>query len=71
MELFISDKKLQYAVEEDGLRGRYGADMAKKIAMRLAAFGPAESLGDFWPPKSGPERCQELIGELAGNFPLT
>jgi len=68
MELFISDKKLLRAIEDDSLSGRYGAAMAKKILLRLTALRAAESLGDFWPPKSGPERCHELIGELAGTF---
>jgi plasmid maintenance system killer protein len=68
MELFISDKKLLRTIEDDSLSGRYGAGMAKKILLRLAALRAADSLGDFWPPKSGPERCHELIGELAGTF---
>src|SRR5438094_3896192 len=68
MELFISHKKLFRAIEDDSLNGRYGVPMAKKILLRLTALRAAESLGDFWPPKSGPERCHELIGELAGTF---
>jgi len=29
----------------------------------------AESLKDFWPPKTGPERCHQLIGgKLKGKF---
>ncbi len=68
MDLFISDKKLRRAIEADALCGRYGAAMAKKITLRLAALRAAESLGDFWPPKSGPERCHELIGDRAGTF---
>lgn len=42
--------------------------MAKKLALRLASLKAAESLADFWPPKSGPERCHELKGELKGTF---
>ncbi|MBX9582191.1 MAG: hypothetical protein K2X87_17945 [Gemmataceae bacterium] len=68
MDLVISDKKLLRAVEDDALAGRYGTAMAKKIALRLAALRAAESLGDFWPPKSGPERCHELLGARAGTF---
>ncbi|MCI0464529.1 MAG: type II toxin-antitoxin system RelE/ParE family toxin [Gemmataceae bacterium] len=68
MELFISDKKLLRAIEDGSLSGRYGAAMAKKILLRLNALRAAESLADFWPPKSGPERCHELIGKLAGLF---
>jgi plasmid maintenance system killer protein len=68
MEVFISDKKLRRAIEGDSLSGRYGAAMANKILLRLEALRAAESLADFWPPKSGPERCHELIGDLAGMF---
>lgn len=68
MELTITDKKLRRAIEDGSLQGRYGAQMAKKITLRLASLRAAESLGDFWPPKSGPERCHELIGDLAGMF---
>jgi len=68
MEVFISDKKLRRAIEDGSLGGRYGAVMAKKILLRLDALRAADSLVDFWPPKSGPERCHELIGELAGTF---
>jgi plasmid maintenance system killer protein len=34
----------------------------------LAALRAAESLGDFWPPESGPERCHELKADRAGTF---
>src|SRR5262245_56562008 len=68
MEIVISDKKLNRAIETDSLNGRYGSAMAKKICQRLAALQAADSLAVFWPPKSGPERCHELIGELAGTF---
>jgi len=29
---------------------------------------PTIPLGDFWPPKSGPERCHELKGNRKGAF---
>ncbi len=41
----------------------YGVNMAKKLALRLAALYAADSLADFWPPNSGPERCHELKGD--------
>lgn len=68
MDIVISDTKLRRAIEHDACKGRYGTDMAKKIALRLAALRAAESLGDFWPPKSGPERCHELKGNRAATF---
>jgi plasmid maintenance system killer protein len=49
---------------------QYGRDMTKKIMMRVNELRAAESLGDFWPPMSGPERCHELKGELAGMFSI-
>src|SRR5690242_20117954 len=68
MELHISDKSLRRALEAEALERRYGADMAKKLVLRLAALRAAKSLADFWPPKSGPERCHELKGDRAGTF---
>jgi len=44
--------------------------MAKKLRLRLDALKAAESLADLWPPKSGPERCHELKGELSGTFSI-
>lgn len=71
MEIFASDSKLRRAIEDPKVRQKLlGADMAKKLAIRLTAFKAAESLADFWPPKSGPERCHELIGDLAGTFSI-
>lgn len=68
MDLFISDKKLRRAIEQQTLDQRYGTDMSKRISLRLNTLRAAESLGDFWPPKSGPERCHELKGDLIGIF---
>src|SRR5690242_21744122 len=70
MELHISDKSLRRALEAEALERRYGADMAKKLVLRLAALRAAESLADFWPPKSGPERCHELKGTRTGTFSI-
>jgi len=69
MDIYVSDDKLRWAVEDEAAcKRRYGRDMAKKLALRLAAFKAADSLADFWPPKSGPERCHELKGDRAGVF---
>lgn len=69
MEIYIVHKKLRKAAEDEAVcKKLFGSDMAKKIELRLAALRAADSLGDFWPPKSGPERCHELKGELAGTF---
>jgi plasmid maintenance system killer protein len=69
MEIFISDKRLGKVIDDDvACRRQYGADMAKKLALRLASLRAADSLADFWPPKSGPERCHELKGDRKGTF---
>jgi len=69
MVISVSDKKLRSAVEDEtAARKLYGAGMAKKLALRLTALKAAASLAVFWPPKSGPERCHELKGNLAGIF---
>src|SRR5258706_4866244 len=69
MEISISDKRLRKVAHDDAAcRRQYGVDMAKKIKLRMAALRAAESLADFWPPKSGPERCHELKGDRPGTF---
>lgn len=61
--------KLKAALENEAVcQKEYGRDMTKKIMMRLNQLKAAISLADFWPPKSGPERCHELIGDMAGIF---
>ncbi|MDC3952750.1 hypothetical protein [Polyangium jinanense] len=44
--------------------------MAKKITLRMAALRAAATLADFWPPKTGPERCHKLTADLAGTFSM-
>jgi plasmid maintenance system killer protein len=69
MEIDVTDKKLRSALDNEAQYVRmYGADMAKKLSLRLAVLRAADSLVVFWPPKSGPERCHELKGERAGTF---
>ena len=71
MEILASDRKLQRALEDEKARQRmFGTDTAKKLVLRLTALEAAECLADFWPPKSGPERCHELLGDLAGTFSI-
>ncbi len=67
----IEENKLKRLLKAaDECRRRYGAPMAKKLRLRIDALEAAESLGDFWPPYSGPERCHELKGNLAGTFSM-
>jgi proteic killer suppression protein len=71
MNIEIPDRRLKKALEEEKeCRKCFGTEMAKKIRLRLVALYAAESLADFWPPSSGPERCHELIGDLAGTFSI-
>ncbi len=48
----------------------YGKEMAAKLTLRLAVLRAAQSLADFWPPLTRPERCHELKGNLAGVFSI-
>jgi len=60
---------LRRAIEDEvACKRLHGFDMAKKIRLRLAALRAADSLADFWPPNSGPERVHELKGGRAGTF---
>ena len=69
MDISISDKRLRKVANNPAACQRqYGVNMAKKIALRLASLRAAVTLADFWPPKSGPERCHELKGDRNGTF---
>jgi proteic killer suppression protein len=69
MEIHVSNKRLRADLEGEGARRRrFGNDMAKKLGLRLDALGAAQTLADFWPPNSGPERCHELKGDMTGTF---
>ena len=69
MEIRVKDKRLKAALEDEAIcRRERGVDMTKKLMLRMAVLSAAESLADFWPPMSGPERCHELKGDLAGQF---
>ena len=71
MEISVPNNRLRTRLQDDPARKRhYGTAMAKKIALRLAALHAAESLADFWPPKSRPERCHELHGNRTGLFSI-
>jgi proteic killer suppression protein len=69
MDISIGDRRLRRVANNPAACQReYGVNMAKKIALRLAALYAADSLADFWPPNSGPERCHELKGDRKGTF---
>ena len=69
MEVDIPDNKLRKAATDmKSAIKQYGPDMARKLHIRMASLKAADSLGVFWPPKSGPERCHELQGRDAAKF---
>jgi plasmid maintenance system killer protein len=71
MEVLVKDKKLKASLEDSATCQKlYGKDMAKKIRLRTDALVAAVSLVDLWPPMSGPERCHELKGDMAGIFSI-
>jgi proteic killer suppression protein len=72
MQIDIPSNRLRRDIEDGASRTkRFGRDMAQKIALRRSALIAAESLADFWPPHSGPERVHELKkGDLAGMFSM-
>ena len=71
VQLSTKNKGLRAALESEvACRRHFGAAMCKKLQLRLAALKAARSLADFWPPKSGPERCHELKGRAAGVFSM-
>jgi proteic killer suppression protein len=71
MIIFFKNKRLKVAFEDPALcRREYGAEMAKKITLRMSALVAAESLVTFWPPLSGPERCHRLTADRAGTFSM-
>jgi plasmid maintenance system killer protein len=71
MLVAIADKKLKRSLENDKERQkRFGHEMAKKIQLRMGVLTAAESLGDFWPPFSPPERCHELKADLDGYYSM-
>lgn len=71
MLIEIANRKLKRVIENDAERKKhFGPEMAKKIQLRMQALVAAESLAVFWSPNSGPERCHELKGKLAGTFSM-
>ena len=69
MEIHVGNNRLRASLVDDATRTRrYDRAMSKKLGLRLSALHAAESLADFWPLGSGPERCHELKGNLAGLF---
>lgn len=68
MEIYFKTRKLEKAFAQATLEKRYGSQRARKIKIRLKELSAAQSLMDFWPPKSPPARCHSLSGDLEGMF---
>jgi plasmid maintenance system killer protein len=70
MNITFRTKKLQKAFNEGAqLEKLQGALRAKKIRVRMKELRAAETLMDFWPPKSPPARCHELHrGQRSGQL---
>jgi proteic killer suppression protein len=61
MDISFKNKKLAKSFSEGSqLLKIHGKLRAKKIKIRMKELRAAESLMDFWPPKSPPGRCHEL-----------
>jgi len=61
LDISFKNKKLEKAFNEGAqLEKLHGTKRTKKILIRMAELRGAESLMDFWPPKSKPTRCHEL-----------
>lgn len=70
MKIWFRNRKLEQDLNDYSQTVRaYGSENAKKIRLRLQALLAAESLADF-PPGTPPERCHELLGDLAGTFSI-
>jgi proteic killer suppression protein len=61
---FKSTKLEKEFNERKRLEKVHGTRRANMISVRLAKLRAASSLYDFWPPKTGPDRCHELTGNL-------
>ncbi|MBF0475368.1 MAG: type II toxin-antitoxin system RelE/ParE family toxin [Deltaproteobacteria bacterium] len=70
MDISFNNKKLEKSFNEGAqLEKIHRSLRARKIRLRMKALRVAESLMDFWPPKSGPERCHELTeGRRSGRL---
>lgn len=70
MDISFSNKKLEKSFNEGARLVKIHGDLrAKKIRIRMKELRAAESLMDFWPPKSPPGRCHELTkGQRSGQL---
>lgn len=68
-EIYTNDRRLRDGLKsEEACRKRFGAEMTRKLRLRIAALRAAESLADLWPRKSGP--APKTIGEICSGKAL-
>lgn len=71
MEISFRTTKLKKEFcEGRKLQAIHGERRARLIMRRMQELRAAHTLGDFWPPYSGPGRCHELTGDRAGQLSL-
>ncbi|MBI5551345.1 MAG: type II toxin-antitoxin system RelE/ParE family toxin [Desulfobacterales bacterium] len=70
MDISFKNKKLEKSFNEGAQLDKiHGTLRAKKIRIRMKELRAAQSLKDFWPPKSPPGRCHELTeGKRSGQL---
>ncbi|WTK47664.1 type II toxin-antitoxin system RelE/ParE family toxin [Streptomyces sp. NBC_01520] len=69
MDVSYADRKVGKICEsEREMRRTYGAELARKIAQRLAALRAAENLEDMRPPALG--KCHAMSGDKDGCLSL-
>jgi proteic killer suppression protein len=69
LDISFNNTKLEKEFNEGKqLEKVHGSLRAKKIRLRLKEFRAAVCLNDFWPPKSGNNRCHELTGAHKGEL---
>ncbi len=72
MDITFKNKKVEKSFNKGAqLERLHGGLRAKKIRIRMKELRAANTLMDFWPPKSPPARCHELIeGQRAGQLSM-
>ncbi len=71
MEIAFRTSKLEKAFREGRkLTAVHGERRARLIMRRMQELRAVQTLGDLWPPYSGPGRCHELTGDRSGQLSL-
>jgi proteic killer suppression protein len=69
LDISFKNKKLEKEFNEGKqLEKTHGTIRANKIRLRMKEFRAAVNLGRFWPSKTHPNRCHELVGNHKGHL---